>query len=262
MAKKSGFSSSVDISMLVKSALALALLAFLVYCAKVRLDSQLNEVKISVEKIEDQKPLIGSKQVRNRLKEHLGYDITLANARQIDLFELEKELEKDSRINTAEIYLDKNNNLHVNVKQKRPIVRIEVTGGEDYYLDYTGDKIPITESVRVPVVTGKINSYKDNYRTIKKHNLNDVLQVARKVYDNEFLTSLVDQIDVDQNNEIVLVPKLGKGKIQLGQITDLDEKIYKLKVYYANGLKNIGIDKFDELDLRYRNQVIPRNLQS
>jgi len=262
MAKKSGFTSSLDIPMLVKGAIAFALLLCLMFFAKVRLDSQLNEVKINVEKLEEQKSLIGSKEVRQRLKDFLGYDITLANARKIDLHLLEKELESDSRINTAEIFLDKHNNLNISVKQKRPIVRVEVAGAEDYYLDYTGDRIPITESIRVPVVTGKINAYRDNYQSIKNHNLNDVLMVARKVYDNEFLTSLIDQIDVDQNNEIVLVPKLGKGKIQLGQVTDLDEKIYKLKVYYANGLKNIGIDKFDELDLRYRNQVIPRNLQS
>jgi len=254
--------SNISTSMIVKLLLAVGLVVFLLYCVKVRLDSQIAEVRISIAKAEDQKALISGKEIRKELKDYLGYDISMANARELDLFKLEAALQNDSRINRAEIFLDKHNILHVNVKQKKPIVRIEVTGGEDYYLDYDGSRIPITESVRVPVVTGVINKYTPDFQNKKNHNLNDVLAVARKVYDNEFMTSLVDQIDVDANNEIILVPKLGRGKIQLGQITDLDEKIYKLKVYYANGLKNIGINKFDELDLRYKNQVIPRKLES
>lgn len=261
MAKKKN-KSNLNTSLIVKLCITVGLMAFLMYCVKVKLDSQIADVRISVAKVESQKSLISAKEIRKEIKSYLGYDISIANARELDLFKLEEQLQSDSRINKAEIYLDKNNILHIEVKQKRPIVRIEVTGGEDYYLDYDGSRIPISESVRVPVVTGEVHTFAEDYRSKKKHNLNDVLAVAQRVYDNEFLTSLVDQIDVDEKNEIVLVPKLGRGKIQLGTVADLDKKIYKLKVYYANGLKNIGIDKFDELDLRYRNQVIPRNLQS
>jgi len=259
---KSKKNKGLHISMLIKLCIAAGLMVFLAYCVSVRLTSQVSDVKITIEKDSDQKYLIKAKEVRAQLADILGYDISIANPGQLNVQSLEAKLKRDGRVNTAEIYIDKHNVIRVNVRQNRPIVRVEVSGGEDFYLDYEGRRIPITESIRVPVVTGSVERYTANYKEIKKHNLNDVLLISRKIYDNEFLSSLVDQIDVDSNNEIVLVPKLGRGKIQLGDVSDIDEKIYKLKVYYANGLKNIGIDKFDELDLRYKNQVIPRNVES
>lgn len=260
MAKKK--EQHINTATIVKLVTSLALMFFLMFCISKRLSTQLTDVVINVEKTAKTKLLIDKKQIRAKLRDELGYDIGISNTGQLDIYKLEKFLEADSRINTANIYIDKHNVIYINVKQKKPIVRIEVTGGKDYYLDYQGERIPVTETFHVPVVTGEVDAYSSNYQAQKNHNLNDVLAVARQTYDNDFLNGLISQINVDKNDELTLVPKLGRGIIQLGHVENLDEKIYKLKVYYANGLKNIGIDKFDELDLRYKGQVIPRNLQS
>lgn len=238
---------------------AVGVMIFLVFAITNRLNSTVDQLFISVSKSVDNKSLLSKKEVNGILKSVLGYDVRLSKMGQLDLFSLESALQQDDRINKAKIYLDKFNNLYVNVEQKAPIVRIDVTGGEDFYLDYKGDRIPVTEVFRVPIVTGNVDKYSPNYKNIKTHNLHRVLNLAQKIHDDEFLLALIEQIHIDDNNEVTLVPKVGRDRILLGQIEDMDEKIYNLKAYYEHGVKNIGIDKFDELDIRWTDQVVFRD---
>lgn len=242
-----------------KAITAIALMVFLFFSVFQKLGSPLNDINIEISKGSDKKTLIKEKDIRSLLKTELGYDISIAEIAQLDLYKLEKILTRDDRINRADLFVDKHNNLFIKVEQKQPIVRIDVTDGNDYYLDYKGERIPVTDVFRVPVVTGHVDKYIISFKEHKKNNLNAVLELAQKVHDDDFLSALVEQIYVNEKSEVTIVPKIGRDKILLGQIEDLDEKIYKLKVYYEKGIKNIGIDKFDELDLQYKGQVLERD---
>jgi len=238
---------------------AIFLLFFLAFSISNKLNSAVADINITISQNDDNRTLISKKDVRYLLKSELGYDINIAEVRQLDLFKLERMLNRDDRINKADMYLDKHNNLFIAVEQKQPIVRVDVTGGHDYYLDYKGERIPVTDVFRVPVVTGHVDKYVPEFLKIKKHNLNSVLNVAQRIHDDEFLTALVEQVFVDKDGSVTIVPKVGRDKILLGQAEDLDEKFYKLKVYYEQGIKKIGIDKFDELDLQYSGQILERD---
>ncbi len=240
---------------------SILLFAFLVFAAAERLDSTVADVFIKVESRDDKKKLIDEEEVRAMIKEHIGYDVGISNNAQLDLMMLEEFLERDNRIKDAEVYLDKKNRIKVFISQKEPIVRIDVSGGEDYYLDTDGGKIPVIRNqiIRVPIVTGNIDAYTSNYQNEENHNLNMVLTMANKVSNDNFLNALVEQIHIEKNNEIVLIPKVGRSRILIGQIDGIDEKMYKLKTYYRQGIKHIGIDKFDELNMKIEGQVIGVN---
>ncbi|MBT8190560.1 MAG: hypothetical protein HKN67_10375 [Saprospiraceae bacterium] len=243
---------------IVKAVFAMLLLAFLAYATIERLDSVVDEVSIIINSREDNKKLISEDEIRMMLKKKIGYDITIANNGQLDLMALEKYLQQDNRIKKADIYLDKKNRVKIVISQKEPIVRIEDSAEGDFYLDFEGTRIPLVKDqiVRVPIVTGHVNKYQPNYKDDKEHNLNMVLRMAQKVSEDDFLSALVEQIHIDESDEIVLIPKMGRTKILFGQIDDLDEKVYKLKTYYRKGIKHIGIDKFDELNIKYEGQIL------
>jgi len=231
------------------------LVMFLAYATVNRLNSQLTDVSITIAESDSDKYLITKKQVRAKLKSMLGYDISLANIGQLDIYKIENLLNADERINKSDIYIDKNNKLHVQVEQRKPIVRIQVTNGEDYYLDYEGGRIPVTETIRVPVVTGRVDAYISNYSKQKNNNINGVLDIAKRIHDSDFLTVLVEQIDINAEDEVTLVPKLGKSRILLGQPIGLDKKFEKLAGYYKS-IKKVGINKFDEIDLKWGDDLI------
>lgn len=238
--------------------MSVLLTVFLLYSVSQKLNQPVDNIKIIIRKDAANKTLIHEKEVRMIIKQALGYDPRLLSIKNLDLFKLETALNANSRIDNAEVYVDKHKILRIEVKQKKPIVRIELNDSADYYLDYKGDRVPVTDTYRVPVVTGFVDEYVDSYQNKKEHNLKNVLELARKVHDDEFLTALVEQIHIDKKDNITIVPKVGRDKIIIGQADDLDEKIYKLKVYYEKGIKNIGLEKFDELDLQYKGQIVGR----
>jgi cell division protein FtsQ len=238
------------------------LAAFLAFAASDRLDSQLSDVIIEIEKSQSKKYLLNEKDVKLKLKQILGYDISLANLGQIDLYDLERKLTSDQRINKSDLFIDKHNRLYVKVEQRQPIVRIQVSGGKDYYLDYNGERIPVTEAFRVPVVTGNVGAYVANYKDKKNSGLNQVWQLSQRIYDNDFLRVLVEQIDVDNKGEMTIVPKFPQSKIVLGDGLDLDGKLKRIGDYYKH-LKKHGHDpEKDEVDVKYEGHIARRESQS
>lgn len=255
---KSRRNSGIDYWKILRLFASLGLMVFLLYSVSNKLNAPIDNLRIIIDDNGDKKNLITSKEVRTMLKYEMGYDISLADFRQLKLFELEAAFDRDDRVESAEIFVDKHNVMNILIRQKQPIVRIDAADGKDYYLDYSGDRIPVTDVFRVPVVTGQVDEYKPGFQKTDKNNLNAVLKLARKVHDDQFLTALVEQIHIDNKDEITIVPKVGRDKILIGEIDGLDEKIYRLKTYYEHGVKKIGLDKFDELDFRYEGQMIGR----
>ncbi len=243
-------------ALITKVAIAVLLVIFMAYAAIDRQQSHLTSVSVNIKSRGEVKHLISKKEVLGLLRDELGYEISIASISKVILYDLEEMLESDERVSRAEIYIDKHNRMIIGIIQNLPIARIEVTGGEDYYLDHSGGRIIKTdEHVRVPVVTGYVDNYTDGFLSQSENNLNYILSVARKIHDDSFLNALVQQIHMTEEDEIVLVPTLGREKITLGPTEGLDDKIYKLKTYYKEGVKHMGVDRFTELDLSYDGQI-------
>jgi len=236
---------------------AILLVCFLIFSAISHRNSHVSKVQIKIKTRSDKKELVTKKDVANILQDRLGYDVSLASISKLNLYDLEAALEADDRISRAEVFVDKRNKLTIGILQNLPIARIEVQNGEDYYLDPSGSIIPVNgDVVRVPVVTGMVDPYVNTYRNKKDHNLNYVLTVVQKIYEDDFLSALVDQVHITELDDIILVPTMGREEIALGQNENLDDKIYRLKTYYKKGVKDFGLDRFKELNLRYDGQIV------
>ena len=247
----------------IKLAVAGLLVVFLLFSVSVRQDGQLDRIELKMKKRGDNKQIVDKDDVKHILRAELGHKISHSAFRDLDLYALEKALESDNRISRAEMFINKNNVLTIGILQNLPIARVEVTGGDDYYLDLQGNFVPIKgDLIRVPVITGNVDRYIAEYKKDEEHNLNYLHTVSRKVYEDDFLTALVSQIHITDDDDIVLIPIVGRERIALGSKEELDEKIYKLKTYYKEGLRKIGVDRFKELDLRYEGQIIGKEKES
>ena len=71
--------------------------------------------------------------------------------------------------------------------------------------------------------------------------------------------ALFEQIYVNGNLEIDLIPKVGGQVVALGKIedrADLAQKMFRLKLFYEQAMKGQDWQRYSTLDLRYRNQVV------
>jgi len=248
------------IAQLVSTVLFGVVMVLLFFSVKAKSKTTVSDVRISINSLDDKKFLISKADVKNIIDNTLGFDVMGAELKELNLMTLEKTIQEDRRVKSVEIFVLKDNSLIVEMKQRVPMFRISDDDKRNYYMDEEKNRIPHVKnvSVRVPVVTGNIDAYEAELDDNKENNLNTVYTLIKTIQADKFLKALIEQVHIESNRDIVLVPKMGRKKIILGDLNDLDDKLFNLKTYYRQGTKKVGLDKFAVLDLRYKNQVVGR----
>jgi cell division protein FtsQ len=184
----------------------------------------------------------------------------------IDVNQIEKTLNSHPSIANAEVYVDVNGDVSINITQRKPIARVINALGESYYIDDKGLLMPLSDNYtsRVVVVNGKLfESYAGHYLTnysaindsvLKTTWLDDVYAIAKYLDANEFWKSQIVQIYIDK--EIELVPRVGNQRIIFGDASDLEDKFKKLFVLYTKGLSKTGWNAYSVINLKFKNQVV------
>jgi cell division protein FtsQ len=185
----------------------------------------------------------------------------------VDVAELENKINGNAAIKSAEIYKTINGDLVVDVKQRRPIVRV-FSNNTSYYIDENGWLMPTSKTYtsRLLVVNGSFfepyaKRYKYNYAMLNdtlqnKTILDDIYQISKFIDQSEFWKAQIEQVYVDKDLEFVLIPKVGNHKIVFGGIDNLEGKFDKLMIFYKKGLKKTGWNEYSVINLKYKNQVV------
>jgi cell division protein FtsQ len=178
----------------------------------------------------------------------------------VDIQAIEKRMEKEELIQSVQVYLDANNQLHIEVEPMIAALRIMDDKGRNYYLDPTGVRFPVSKhyTPRVPVVTGQLPVYEKPVLEEKEGNiLKEVFELSSLLRNDEFLSALIEQIHVDENNKIILVPKVGDHVIKYGRHNeDGVERLDNLKVFYKEGMPYEGWNKYEAISIEYKGQVV------
>jgi cell division protein FtsQ len=190
---------------------------------------------------------------------------------QVDLAEVESRLASHPSIAAAEVAADVSGRVHVTVTQREPVLRVINKDGESYYIDAEGRLMPLNENftARVLVATGEIfEPYSRRYQftvgQIARNKifsevslLDDLALVAGIVRKDSVLSAMIHQIHVSREKELELFPVIGNHRIILGDVTDLETKLKKLKLFYKEGLsKSDGWSKYGAINLKFKNLVV------
>lgn len=177
-----------------------------------------------------------------------GIDPTGKPLGSINTEKMEKILKKNQLIARAECYKSPSGIIHVDIKQRVPIMRV-ISGFESYYLDENGDIMPTTSSFSayLPLATGHISH---------AYAVSQLYPMAVYLKNAPFWDAQIEQIYVTENNEIELIPRIGDNLILLGKIDNFEQKLENLQCLYEQALSKIGWNKYDTINLKYNNQVI------
>lgn len=171
----------------------------------------------------------------------------------LDLDMMEKVLEARSAINNTEAFVTKDGMLNITVTQRRPAVRFQ--GPEwGYYADAEGRAFPLQKSYAsyVPVVDGHIPPMTDTLRIAKTTALVNFLESSSLWKDK------IVQITIGSKGDIILIPREGKEKFIIGQLSDIEEKVRKMEMYYTHITPEKGSGHYRTVDLRYEGQIVCR----
>jgi len=182
---------------------------------------------------------------------------TLINT--VNCKEIEKNIENNQWVKSAELFVSSNNFINVKVQQKKPVVRIQQKDSTDYayYLDEFANPIPLSKQYtpRVSVVTTERLAFTKTDLRMKSA----MVQLAQFIDKDTFWSVAIAQIDINAKNQIVLVPMIGAQTIILGSTDDLENKMARLFTFYQQGVNTIKWSLYDEIDLRFKGQIVCRN---
>ncbi|CAH0999948.1 hypothetical protein LEM8419_01182 [Neolewinella maritima] len=182
----------------------------------------------------------------------------------VDIERVEEVLEAQAFVGDAEAYVDADLVLHITAEQRIPLLRVIADNGQNYYLDLDGVRLPLSPNytVRVPVVTGKVVAWSNDYLDQSAHQLNQLMELGHYLRKDAFLNALIEQIDLTASGELVLAPKLGDQLIYLGRYDkrETPKRLERLKIFYREGLPYEGWRKYRSFDLRYADQVVAKKV--
>ena len=191
--------------------------------------------------------------------------------KNINVTQLEKALNTHPAIENAEVAVDVNGDVDVQVLQRTPIVRIINADGESYYIDSQSKLMPLSDkyTARVLIASGNIyepytkrytmsvNEISTSELYSKVSVLDDIYKVTQYIIHDSILTSLIHQININKEKEIELFPSLGNHVIIFGNTDNISEKFNKLKLFYKEGMnKTDGWNKYSTINVKYKNQVV------
>jgi cell division protein FtsQ len=183
---------------------------------------------------------------------------------------IEGAIRKQAYVARVRVYESNEGSLFIQVRQREPLLRIINRRYESFYLDESGAVIPVNPnfSARVLVANGVID---DSYRKNPNYRVN-ILALSDSIYYDSLMTNLykltmyithdkflkaqIDQIYVNEQGEFELIPRIGNHLVLLGSADDLDEKFRKLYAFYRLGLNKIGWNKYNIINIKYKNQVV------
>ena len=186
--------------------------------------------------------------------EIIGSQINTINIRL-----LETELEKSIWIKKAELFFDNNEVLKVSIEEREPIARLFSTSGTSFYIDSMLFKLPLSDtySAKVPVFTG-FPSDKTILSELDSIILKQVKRLSMAIQKDSFHTAMIEQIDITPQLTFEFIPKIGNQLIQFGTATDIDAKLYKLKLFYKKVIAIESWNKYSTINLQYANQIIAK----
>ena len=185
--------------------------------------------------------------------------------KEVSVSEIESRINVLREIKKAEVYITIDGIVHIYVEQRNPIMRIIPNKGGDFFVDEDGVVLRKRNlyNPRLHIVEGNVNisqamlngvSVLDT--SIKNSILKDIYHLINYINDDKFWSAQIDQIYVDSNDEIDLIPRVGNQQIHLGTVENYEGKLRNLEAFYDKVLPVVGWNKYSLINLEFKDQIV------
>lgn len=164
----------------------------------------------------------------------------------INLQELESQVEEHPMVSSAQVSLGIVGDLEVSIKQRKPLARL-YNQDKIMYLDSKGKEMPLSTnySARVLVVDNKSGLI----------DIKEVFPLIKKIHSDQFLEELIVLIKKKEEG-YWLQTRYNKQEVLLGNLSQINQKLKKIKVFYSYIGKEKLSGAFKKIDVQYNNQVV------
>jgi cell division protein FtsQ len=177
----------------------------------------------------------------------------------LNIHKMEKALKSNPFIESAKVYADMNGIITILVNQREPVLRVLNFTNQDFYIDKNGFKIPVSTNFTAKVLAANgyiLESFSGKVDTLKTKLAVDLFKTAAFIGKDSLWDDQIEQLYVNQQKEIEMIPRVGDHKIILGNADSLENKFGNLLAFYKKALPKVGWDRYKTINIKYYNQVV------
>jgi len=229
---------------ILKIAITVILLGFLLSFSLKRFGSQkITDNKISV-KMNEKTPVyfIDENDIRNIVhKENPS-----RNVGDLDIPALEMKINSLPAVDSANVYLNLNGKLNLDIKQRVPVFRLN-KDGKDFYVDEKGIEFPISRSYSHPcmLVTGNVQP--DEYQKLA--------ELVEKIDKDDFSKKYFIGISKYKDDYNLLTSE-GNYKVEIGDLDNIEFKVKGFKAFIEKYMVYQDPQKYNMISVKYQNQIV------
>ncbi|WP_157970262.1 cell division protein FtsQ/DivIB [Albibacterium indicum] len=179
--------------------------------------------------------------------------------KSLPIHDIEADLRSIPFIENALVNMDMNGKVEIRINQREAVLRVINRKGEDFYLDKNLIKIPLSNhyAPNVLVANGMINEdYGSGLDSVQSDVLKGLYAIAEYVEQDSIWEAQIEQLYVNRDGEIEMVPRVGSHQIILGNADSLDLKFEKLRLFYKHIVPKVGWDTYKGVNLSFANQIV------
>jgi len=185
----------------------------------------------------------------------------------INISLLEKIINTNPFIRRAEVFSTIDGKVNIEVKQRIPVLRVINYKNESFYVDCDGVFMPPSDkfTARVPVANGfiydsqienRVRFFSNADSTSVKTKTEQLFSIIQYTNKSSFWSNTVEQLYVNANGEIEMIPRVGDHSVVLGDDTKIEEKFSMLMAFYKEKLNTGGWNQYSRINLKYKDQVV------
>ncbi|GAB5410004.1 MAG: hypothetical protein BalsKO_23690 [Balneolaceae bacterium] len=174
----------------------------------------------------------------------------------LDLQALVARVEALNYVKKATPYIEPSGDLKITISERQPIALL-VKGPDRVYVDADGVRLPILngKTLNIPLVYGfHATVQKDTLKSDDFIQIRDFLVGAKA---NEFGWATISEVAFSKEEGVVALSHENGVKLVFGT-NDFDTKLKNWEAFYAEVIRTKGIESMQQVDLRFKNQVVTR----
>lgn len=159
---------------------------------------------------------------------------------------LEKKINSLPAVDSANVYLNLNGKLYLDIKQRVPVFRLNKEG-RDFYVDEKGTEFPISRTYSHPcmLVTGDVKP--DEYEKLA--------ELVGKIDKDDFSKKFFIGISKSKGDYNLLTSD-GNYKVEIGDLDNIEFKVKGLKTFVEKYLVFQDPQKYSMVSVKYQNQIV------
>lgn len=193
------------------------------------------------------------------VRKHQG-DLIGRTLKSIEIHKLEKQIEANPYVASANVYREMDGSVNIKIQPKEAVLRVIGLQGQDFYVDTEGFTMPasLEYAPRVMVANGYISANPENtgIDSLQNETLHDLYRTALFLASDSLWSKQIEQLYVNADSDIELVPRVGEQRIIMGKADSLEHKFRKLALFYKEVIPKVGWGMYQAVNLKFANQLV------